>query len=245
VTFKDGSEGSLTAMTFIDPASGWFEVAEVKGKKSVHISHLLHDTWLARYPRPERVIVDNGSEFKKDFRPLLRDLGIKLKPTTVRNPQANAVLERVHQVLGNMLRTKNIRELDLNPDDPWTEVLASVAWAIRSTYHTTLGATPAQLVYGRDMVYPLQYIAEWDIIRKRKQSLIDKSNTTENRKRVKHTYNVGDKILKTVDIIQRKLDNPTVGPFSITQVHNNGTVEIKKGVTRETVNIRRIKPFFE
>ncbi len=35
---------------------------------------------------------------------------IKRKPTTVRNPQANAILERVHQVIGQMLRTA---ELDM------------------------------------------------------------------------------------------------------------------------------------
>ena len=95
------------------------------------------------------------------------------------------------------------------------------------------------------MIYPVQYIAQWDIIRKRKQQLIDKSNTTENRKRVKYTYNVGDKILKTVDVLQRKLDSPTEGPFNITKVNNNGTVDIRKGIVVETVNIRRIKPFFE
>ena len=85
---------------------------------------------------------------------------------TIKNLQANSILERVHKVLANMLRAKNIANLQLNPDEPWTEVLASVAWEIRSTYHTTLEATPAQLVYGRDMIYPIQYIAEWDLIRK-------------------------------------------------------------------------------
>eukprot|EP00957_Ditylum_brightwellii_P108798 8299385-Ditylum_brightwellii.AAC.1 len=38
-------------------------------------------------------------------------------------------------------------------DDPWGEVLASIAWAIRITYHTMLGATPGQLVYGHDMLH--------------------------------------------------------------------------------------------
>jgi hypothetical protein len=32
------------------------------------------------------------------------------KPTTVKNPQANGILEHVHQILGQMLRTA---ELDL------------------------------------------------------------------------------------------------------------------------------------
>jgi transposase InsO family protein len=29
------------------------------------------------------------------------DYGVKAKPITVRNPQANAIVERVHQVIGN------------------------------------------------------------------------------------------------------------------------------------------------
>ncbi len=49
----------------------------------------------------------------------------------------------------------------------------------------------------------------------------------------------------TVDIIKRKLDSPTEGPFKITKVNTNGTVEIRKGIACETVNIRRIKLFFE
>ena len=33
------------------------------------------------------------------------DYGVKAKPITVRNPQANAIVERVHQVIGNIIRT--------------------------------------------------------------------------------------------------------------------------------------------
>ncbi len=34
--------------------------------------------------------------------------GIKRKPTSVKNPQANALLERNHAVLGNMLRKSEL-----------------------------------------------------------------------------------------------------------------------------------------
>ena len=61
---------------------------------------------------------------------------------------ANSILERVHQVLGNMLRTKNLQEYDFDDMDPWSELLGSLAWAIHSTHHTTLQATLGQLVFG-------------------------------------------------------------------------------------------------
>ena len=68
-----------------------------------------------------------------------------------KNPQANSILERVHQVLGNMLRTKNLQKYDF---DDRSELLGSVAWAICSTHHTTLQATPGQMVFGRDITIP-------------------------------------------------------------------------------------------
>ena len=104
----------LTCMTFIDPATGWFEIAEVPyfktvdtegtsmrhiDKTSARISLLFKKHWLDRYPRPQTVIFDNGSEFKKNFIPLLQDFSIKPKVTTVKNPQANAPVERIHQIV--------------------------------------------------------------------------------------------------------------------------------------------------
>ena len=56
---------------------------------------------------------------------------------TIKNPQANSILERVHQVLGIILRTKNLQKYDFDDMDPWSELLGSVAWAIHSTHHTT------------------------------------------------------------------------------------------------------------
>ena len=142
-----------------------------------------------------------------------------------------------------MLRTQRLDDLDFTLEDTWPDLLASVAYAVRSTVHTTLGASPAQLIYGRDMILPLQYVSEWDLIVKNKQNLIDKSNVRENKSRIDWDYNVGDLVLVTSTDIERKLDCPTQGPFAITQVHTNGTVRIQRGAVSERVNIRRCMPF--
>ena len=93
-------ELQLTCITFIDPATGWFEITEVpyydiddikKGNKqaidktSARISLLFDEVWLSRYLRPSKVVFDNGSEFKKDFIPLLEDFAIKPKCTTIKS----------------------------------------------------------------------------------------------------------------------------------------------------------------
>ncbi len=100
-------------MTFIDPATGWFEITEIPEKSSAIISHIFNSTWLACYPWPRKVIFDNGNEFKKDFLHLLHDFATESTPTTIKNPQANAIQEKLHQVLGDMLRTRNLQNIIL------------------------------------------------------------------------------------------------------------------------------------
>ena len=72
-------------MTYIDPITGWFKIVEVPSvdKSSTRIYRLVNQTWLNRYHRPKRVRFDNDLQFKKDFIPLLRDFGIKPKPTSI------------------------------------------------------------------------------------------------------------------------------------------------------------------
>ena len=73
--------------------------------------------------------------------------GIKCKPTTVKNPQANAILECVHQVLGHMLHTAELDMADsVTPDDVDT-FFDNAAWAIRSTYHMVLKALPGAAIF--------------------------------------------------------------------------------------------------
>ena len=136
------------------------------------MSQQVETVWLSLYPRPRQLIFDNGAEFSKDFRLVSMDYGIKPKTTTIKNPQANGVLEPVHLVVCNMLRAKHLAELDMLEDDPWMAILASVTYAIRSTYHMTLATTPAQLIFGRDIIYLPGYAAEWDVLRRIKPKFV-------------------------------------------------------------------------
>ena len=81
---------------------------------------------------------DNGSEFKQGFTPLLKDFNIKPVLTSVKNPRTNALVERVQQVILNMIVTKDIENKVFDHIYPWSETLASIAWAIRTSYHFTI-----------------------------------------------------------------------------------------------------------
>jgi hypothetical protein len=82
----------LLALIMIDPAinTGWFEIVKATNKSATSIQDLFHNTWLARYPRPQFIYFDNGGEFKRDFKQMCDNYGIKAKPTTSHNiPSTN------------------------------------------------------------------------------------------------------------------------------------------------------------
>ena len=54
--------------------------------------------------------MDRGREFAAEVAAALKkEFGIEKKIITTRNPQANSIIERIHQVVGDMLCTRDIR----------------------------------------------------------------------------------------------------------------------------------------
>ena len=145
--------------------------------------------------------------------------------------------------MGNLLRVYELEEYEFPRGDPWSNILASAAWAIHSTFHTMLGATPGQIVYGRDMLFDLAFKANWKEIKERKRARIEDSNQRENAKRIRHTYKIGDLVSKDRNQIQPKLHRPRDGPYTVEKIYSNGVLKIRKGITSEKVSIRRLNPF--
>jgi transposase InsO family protein len=238
---KGKEELICKCVTMIDPATGWFEIQQYDNKQSITVANIVEQEWFSRYPWPRQITFDRGSEFfGQDFQKMIKeDYAIKVKPIAVRNPQANAIVERVHQVIGHIIRAFELESNYLDEEDPWKGILSATAFAVQSTFHTTLRNTPGQLVFGRDMIFNIKHEANREFIRKRKQQQIEKNNEAENAKQIPHTYNIGDKVL-----IRRGTENkykaPYEGPYTITKVNDNGTVCLKVNNVEDTYNIRQL-----
>ena len=165
------------------------------------------------------------------------------KPITKRNPQANAIVERVHQTIGNMLRTFSVHNTPVDEDDPWSVILSAVAFGVRSTVSTTTRATPMQLVFGRDAILNITHKANWQYIQERKQKIIRMNNVRENATRRDHDYNVGDLVLIKMEQTLKYGSDAYEGPGHIEEVRNNGTVRVRLGAVTDTYNIRNITPY--
>ena len=132
----------------------------------------------------------------------------------------------------------------MDEKDPWSGILAATMFALRATFHTTLQATPTQLVFGRDAILNVKHITDWEHIRQRKQDRINENNKRENKNRRNHQYSLGDKILLRARK-HSKHELEYEGPYPVTQVNDNGTIRFQKGIVNDVVNIRRIKPFHD
>ncbi len=58
-------------------------------------------------------------------------------------------------------------------------ILTNVSWAIRSTYHMVLKASPGAAIFGRDMLFDIPYIANWKKIGDYRQHQTDLSTQCE------------------------------------------------------------------
>jgi hypothetical protein len=186
--------------TIVDTATALSKVIRIEDRSSQHIANLFDNNWLAHYTRPLRCIFDQCGEFTgRPFQSMLIQNGIQQVPTTVKNPQANAVCERMHCTIKESLRTI----CHLNPPQNVVtaiklvdSVLASACYALRTAVHRTLGVSPGALVFGRDMFLPIPVLTNYNLIRECHQTLIDRNNLRVNRRRHHfRDYTVGNEVM--------------------------------------------------
>ena len=236
------------AMTMIDTCTNLVEIKHTLSTTAEEGAHAVETGWLLHYPRPLKIITDQGPEFSTDFTSMCNRHGVTHRPTTSRNPQANSIIERVHQTIRQVLRTvvksKNPCSVEEGKHVIY-ETLATAMYACRAaTLSALCGSTPGAVAFGRDMFMDIPYIADIIAIRNNRQLLVDKRLMRENAKRIRHDYTVGDLVWKKNHLdYSDKLKHTVSGPYPITQVYTNGTVSIRlsPNVT-ERINIRRIRP---
>ena len=90
---------------------------------------------------------------------------------------SNMISERIHKVLGNIIRTFNVSNKKyVGKDDPWMGILAAAAFVNLSTTNRQTCYSPGQLVFGCDMILPIKHRVDWELIRQRKQTQVNKDN---------------------------------------------------------------------
>jgi hypothetical protein len=84
--------------------------------------------------------------------------------------------EHVHQVLGTMMRTSEIDMAESVEPADIDIFINNAAWAIHSTYHTVLKASPGAAIFGCNMLFDIPIIAAWKQIGEHRQRQADLGN---------------------------------------------------------------------
>ena len=126
-----------------------------------------------------------------------------------------------------MLHTAEIDMADSEDSSDIDTFLINVSWAICSTYHTVLKASPGAAIFGRDMLFDIPFLADWNKIGDYRQRQTDLNTKRENRTCKDWDYKVSDKVLLWKDGLLCKSESQYErDPWTITSVHTNGTIRV-------------------
>ena len=143
------SAGHKYLLTIIDRGTRWFKVIPLRDITTKGVIEKLTFHWISRYGVPHELVTDRVSQFMSlDFANLLRQMGIKHRPTTSYNPQCNGLVERLHRVLKESLRCQ------LNAS--WYNQLPLILLSLRNAYSRSTGTSPAKTVFRTPLRLPAE-----------------------------------------------------------------------------------------
>ena len=107
--------------------------------------------WIARFGVPTNLTSDRGAQFTSAlWAELGKSLAIKNINTTAYHPQANGLVERFHRTLKAAL-------MATGEATGWMGRLPHVLLGIRTARKEDTGFSPAEVVYGADLILPGQF----------------------------------------------------------------------------------------
>ena len=139
----------------------------------------------------------------------------------------------------------NKKQLYIDNNNTWEGIFSSTMAAISSMVHITTQHTPSLLVFGRDAIFNINQEANWQLLNNVNRCYFIKGNQKENRRRQSHVYHTRDKVLLKNAWRTKLNQDAYIGPYTMTEVWNEGTVSARKGNVTDTYNLRNITRFKE
>eukprot|EP00253_Pinus_taeda_P019077 PITA_19077 len=157
-----------------DYVTKWVKAESLpRATKDYVIQFLFH--LFVRYGLPRELITDGGPQFVgKKLAATLNNYHVQHKITTPYHPQANGQVESSDKVIESIL-TKTIASHRWD----WADRLSEALWAYRTTWRSTTGYSPYQLVFGKQPIFPIEF--EIQTLRTAQEVGLDLSEAQINR----------------------------------------------------------------
>eukprot|EP00253_Pinus_taeda_P002929 PITA_02929 len=140
-------------LVFTDYLTKWVEAKALPSATENSVVQFIFEDIFTRFGVPREILTDQGSQFtSKLMEKLMEEYKIKHRKSTPYHPQANGQVESTNKVLESII-TKIVH---LHRRD-WAERLSEASWAYRTTWRNTTGHSPYELVYGKEVLLPIEF----------------------------------------------------------------------------------------
>lgn len=144
--YPRSKQGNICIFIVLDHYTKFPLLKAVKNFNAIGICDFLKENVFSIFGTPELILSDNGKQFKSSqFNNLLAERGIRHVYTALYSPQANAS-ERVNRSI-----IAGIRAYLKDDQALWDKHLASIAEALRSSLHQSIGCTAYYALFGQQM----------------------------------------------------------------------------------------------
>lgn len=148
------NRGNRYVLVICDWFSKWTESIAIPDMEAKTVARALVDHFISKFGVPLQIYSDQGRCFESKLMTELCDLlGIEKTHATSMRPQANGLVERFNRTLIAMLKPF----CQENPKS-WDEHLQQVMMAYRSSPQSSTKVTPNKMMFGREVVLPMQAV---------------------------------------------------------------------------------------
>jgi transposase InsO family protein len=132
----------------------WAKARAVKDCSETTASCFIFDDIITRFGCPKILMSNQGTHFiNKIVEALTKEFAVHHQKSTPYHPQENGTVETFNKILETMLT----KICSVNMDD-WDLRVPVVFWAYRTTCKKLTMQTPFKLVYGLEVVVPMEYL---------------------------------------------------------------------------------------
>jgi hypothetical protein len=123
----------------------------LKNMTHMEVINFVQEHIIYRFGIPQTLTTDQGTSFMShQFQEFIGSLKIKLLNSSPYYAQANGQAEASNKILIRLIKKK----IEERPKR-WHEVLSEALWAHRTAKHGAIKVTPNELVYGQEVVLPV------------------------------------------------------------------------------------------
>ena len=241
-------------IVFVDCYSNYTILVPSSNHTANTVSEALLRHVIPYFGTPRRLLSDRGREFISDiWTKLLRSLGIQRVLPSTYHPEGNAINERSHRTLNNMLRA---RLLEGSSSKAWVDKVPGIMLTLNAMPHEPHGFLASMVATGWEPTLPpdvhldahpspsvddpSKYV---EAISQRLQ-LTHQQVTSPPPPRVANPYRVGSLIYALTTPPERasKLSPRWKGPYRVCRIPNDYQVVYADGELERTTHVNHAKP---